>query len=73
MLKKSTLVIAAVLAIVMIAGAQGPRRITLGDWPEQRGPNRDGVSRETGLIDRWALTARTFSGGFHMAAVRRRS
>ena len=60
MLKKSPLVIATVLAIVMIAGAQGPRRIALGDWPEQRGPNRDGVSRETGLIDRWALNGQNF-------------
>jgi outer membrane protein assembly factor BamB len=60
MLKKSTLVIAAVLIIVVIAFAQGPRRISLGDWPEQRGPNRDGISRETGLIDRWALNGQNF-------------
>jgi outer membrane protein assembly factor BamB len=60
MLKKSTFVIATLLTIVVIAGAQGPRRIALGDWPEQRGPNRDGVSRETGLIDRWALNGQNF-------------
>src|SRR5262245_41384362 len=23
------------------------------DWPQFRGPNRDGVSRETGLLKRW--------------------
>jgi outer membrane protein assembly factor BamB len=23
------------------------------DWPQWRGPNRDGVSRETGLLDEW--------------------
>ncbi len=24
-----------------------------GDWPQWRGPNRDGVSAETGLLDEW--------------------
>jgi outer membrane protein assembly factor BamB len=24
-----------------------------GDWPQWRGPNRDGVSRETGLLKQW--------------------
>src|SRR5262245_51809802 len=60
MLKKSTFVIATILAIVAIVRAQGPRRVALGDWPEQRGPNRDGVSRETGLIDRWELNGQNF-------------
>ena len=23
------------------------------DWPQYRGPNRDGVSRETGLMKQW--------------------
>ena len=26
---------------------------TLGDWPQWRGSNRDGVSTETGLLDKW--------------------
>src|SRR5437867_6941696 len=60
MLRKSTFVIATILTIVVIAGAQGPRRIALGDWPEQRGPNRDGISLETGLIDKWALNGQNF-------------
>jgi len=60
MLKRSTFIIATLLIIVAIAGAQGQRRIALGDWPEQRGPNRDGVSRETGLLDRWALNGENF-------------
>ncbi|MEQ8790948.1 MAG: PQQ-binding-like beta-propeller repeat protein [Pirellulaceae bacterium] len=25
----------------------------VGDWPQWRGPARDGLSRETGLLDRW--------------------
>src|SRR3989304_10225905 len=24
-----------------------------GDWPQWRGPNRDGLSRETGLLSSW--------------------
>lgn len=60
MLKKPAFVIAALLILVTIAAAQGPRRIALGDWPEQRGPSRDGISRETGLIDRWALKGENF-------------
>jgi len=42
--------------LVVISGsAQGPRKIALGDWPEARGPNRDGTSRETGLVDTWKM------------------
>src|SRR5215468_3470625 len=33
----------------------GQRRVALGDWPEQRGPNRDGMSKETGLPEKWSL------------------
>ena len=36
--------------------AQGPRRIPLGDWPELRGPQRDGTSRETALPEKLDLT-----------------
>src|SRR3990172_6688573 len=59
-MKKSALFISLLLTFALAAGAQGPRRIALGDWPEMRGPNRDGVSRETGLIDRWALNGENF-------------
>src|SRR5205814_3733405 len=36
------------------------RRVALGDWPEARGPNRDGLSLETGLPDKWALNGENF-------------
>jgi outer membrane protein assembly factor BamB len=36
------------------------RRVALGDWPEARGPNRDGISLETGLPDKWALNGENF-------------
>jgi outer membrane protein assembly factor BamB len=53
--------VALALALAVITGsAQGPRKVTLGDWPEARGPNRDGVSQETGLIDKWAPGGENF-------------
>ena len=39
---------------VTVAGF-GQRRIALGDWPEQRGPNRDGISQEKNLVEKWSL------------------
>ena len=43
------------LTFATAASAQGPRRVTLGDWPEARGANRDGSSTETGLPSTWDL------------------
>jgi outer membrane protein assembly factor BamB len=58
------IVAAAALLLTVSFGltttAQGPRRIALGDWPEIRGPQRDGTSRETGLIERWAMNGENF-------------
>jgi outer membrane protein assembly factor BamB len=55
---------ALVAGILTVLGAsvigQTPRRVALGDWPEMRGPNRDGTSAETGLIDKWALNGENF-------------
>ena len=39
---------AAPLQSALAAGEAMPR-----DWPQWRGPRRDGVSRETGLLDGW--------------------
>jgi outer membrane protein assembly factor BamB len=43
------------LVFVLLAGrilwAQVPAKS--GDWPQWRGPNRDGVSNETGLLKEW--------------------
>jgi outer membrane protein assembly factor BamB len=52
--------IALLLTFALAVSAQGPRRVAIGDWPDMRGPNRDGVSRETGLIDTWALNGENF-------------
>jgi len=32
----------------------------MGDWPEARGPNGDGSSKETGLPEKWALNGQNF-------------
>jgi outer membrane protein assembly factor BamB len=40
----------AVVAQTKSAPAPQPKA---GDWPQWRGPNRDGVSRETGLLKQW--------------------
>ena len=55
MLKKCGVFLAAVFILGSVLDGQGPRRVSLGDWPEMRGPNRDGQSAETGLPDKWAL------------------
>ena len=60
MLKKSHFVLAVLLGLSLSVFAQGPRRVAVGDWPEMRGPNRDGLSRETGLIEKWALDGENF-------------
>ena len=55
MLKYLIPAVAASLALAVPATAQGPRRVALGDWPEARGPLRDGSSTETGLPSSWDL------------------
>jgi outer membrane protein assembly factor BamB len=54
MLKKLTVV------LLTIAAAFAQRRVAMGDWPDQRGPNRDGISKETGLPDKWAINGENF-------------
>ena len=44
-LKRITIVASIVLCICSIAGAV--------DWPQFRGPTRDGLSSETGLMKKW--------------------
>ena len=49
MLKKFPII----LLISVTAIAQ--RKVALGDWPDQRGPNRDGISQEKNLPEKWSL------------------
>jgi hypothetical protein len=59
MLHRFFLLCVLLLSLDASANAQA-RRVALGDWPEMRGPNRDGVSRETGLLESWALNGENF-------------
>src|SRR6195256_5498908 len=59
-MKNYSLAAALVLTGGVLTSAQAPRRVALGDWPEARGPNRDGVSTETGLPEKWALNGQNF-------------
>src|SRR5436190_2560035 len=62
MIMRSKLSLLFTLALLagLVAAAQSPRGVALGDWPEARGPSRDGVSKETGLPEQWALNGQTF-------------
>ena len=42
-----------VLVLIAIAAAAALRPAEADDWPQFRGPGRDGVSAETGVADRW--------------------
>jgi outer membrane protein assembly factor BamB len=55
MLKRISFLLVCVFILQAAVTGQGPRRVSLGDWPELRGPNRDGKSVETGLPDKWTL------------------
>jgi outer membrane protein assembly factor BamB len=60
MLKRSAVVLTVLLGLSATIPAQGPVQVKVGDWPDLRGPNRDGVSPEKGLIDAWALNGANF-------------
>src|SRR5579862_2037047 len=60
-IRKICLAVGMVAAAGWLVSAQAPaRRVAMGDWPEARGPNGDGVSKETGLVEKWALNGENF-------------
>src|SRR4029077_16953310 len=66
MREHKSLILALVTAAGLVASAQQstppavPRGVAVGDWPEARGPNRDGTSKETGLPEKWTLNGENF-------------
>src|SRR4029077_4381659 len=38
-----------------------PAALSVGDWPDWRGPKRDGVSREKNLPEKWSLSGQNLS------------
>src|SRR4249920_1738040 len=59
-MRKYILAAGLIVTVGVLTSAEGPRHVALGDWPEARGPNGDGVSKETGLIEKWALNGQNF-------------
>ena len=62
------------LAPALVAALAAPA--SADDWPQFRGPNRDGVSTETGLLQAWpkdgpplVLTAKGLGGGYSTVSV----
>ena len=63
MLRNTTVLIALAVSLGGLSAQTPPapgRGIAVGDWPEARGPNRDGVSKEAGLVEKWALNGQNF-------------
>jgi outer membrane protein assembly factor BamB len=56
---KSLLVVSVLILAVLTVNlarpqaAKAPARATNNDWPQFRGPNRDNLSTETGLLKKW--------------------
>src|SRR5262245_58415098 len=65
---------AAVVTLAATGAAQAP---VSTDWPQWRGPDRDGISKETGLLQTWPAkgpavlwTIRGLGRGYGSLAVR---
>jgi outer membrane protein assembly factor BamB len=43
----------AVLIVIFMFGMSGTAQVPAVDWPQWRGPNRDGISQDTGLLQEW--------------------
>ena len=62
-MKKLSVALGLAATVGVLASAQGqsrPGRVALGDWPEARGPQRDGISVEKGLPEKWAMNGQNF-------------
>ena len=71
MRRVSTMIPGAVFAAMIFF----PVTVPAADWPQWRGPNRDGVSKETGLLKNWPAGGpkvrwkTTLGGGYSSIAV----
>src|SRR6186713_1203174 len=52
---KPSLKPSSLFALLLIAAGlcSAPPAVRANDWPQWRGPNRDGISQETGLLKEW--------------------
>jgi outer membrane protein assembly factor BamB len=51
-MKNNIRVLTGIVIIILSLGAEAAAQVA-GEWPQWRGPNRDGVSKETGLLKQW--------------------
>ena len=65
-----------IFALALVCFCSSAFAQTAGDWPQWRGPNRDGISKETGLLKQWpdggpplAWKASGAGGGYSSFAV----
>ena len=52
-MKIRVLALATVVMLVLVQQAFGQNGQSGANWPQWRGPNRDGISKETGLLKQW--------------------
>lgn len=77
MVRRSFLLAALLVALFLSpAGLKGAKKASVAEWPQWRGPNRDGISPETDLLDEWpeagpplAWKATGLGDGFSSVAV----
>src|SRR5258708_6003913 len=49
------------LSLILFTSALAQQIGSVGDWPDWRGPNRDGVSMEKGLPEKWSLAGQNLA------------
>lgn len=77
MVRRSFLLATLLVAVFLLpAGLKGAKKASVAEWPQWRGPNRDGISPETDLLDEWpeagpplAWKATGLGDGFSSVAV----
>jgi outer membrane protein assembly factor BamB len=50
---RKVLITSLTLGLLWTGSVQSQDRVKTGDWPEWRGPQRDGICSETGLLPQW--------------------
>ena len=50
----------ALIVLAAVTPVVAQRKVAVGDWPEVRGPKRDGTSAEKGLVEKWKLNGENF-------------
>ncbi|PYT25744.1 MAG: hypothetical protein DMG57_23870 [Acidobacteria bacterium] len=60
LVKRLPLLLFALISAVVLVAAP-PRLPAVGDWPDWRGPNRDGISREKNLPEKWSLSGQNLA------------